>query len=224
MVMMKKSRNKSRKGSDKYLNKIPNNLYYGIGLFIVFLVGLLWLLSKDSKNLPSTAPNSVRIVRHDASFNSSVDKIMNAYFIMHNAFVEADTILIKKSMPELLKALDGFSAQDVAKENKSITETVAQQVRDIRLNAASIGNQTDITEMRQDFRMVNESLYPFLKSIGYEGNTLYLQHCPMAFGENTGADWISNSVKIVNPYLGKNHPEYKSTMLHCGELVDSIIK
>jgi len=44
----------------------------------------------------------------------------------------------------------------------------------------------------------------------------------MAFGEDKGADWISNSEEIVNPYLGKNHPEYKGSMLHCGEIKDTI--
>ena len=31
-----------------------------------------------------------------------------------------------------------------------------------------------------------------------------------------------NTEEIINPYLGKNHPEFKSGMLHCGEVKDSI--
>jgi len=26
----------------------------------------------------------------------------------------------------------------------------------------------------------------------------------------------------VNPYLGKNHPEHKDNMLHCGSIKDTI--
>ena len=63
------------------------------------------------------------------------------------------------------------------------------------------------TEMRQDFRMVSENLYPFLKTIGYEGPKLYWQNCPMAFGENKEGNWLSNTSEIINPYLGKNHPD-----------------
>ena len=40
--------------------------------------------------------------------------------------------------------------------------------------------------------------------------------------EDKGANWISNTPEIINPYLGKNHPEFKATMLHCGETKDSI--
>ena len=70
--------------------------------------------------------------------------------------------------------------------------------------------------------MIGESIYPLLKTIHYDGNTLYWQNCPMAFGEDKGANWISNTAEIINPYLGKNHPEFKGTMLHCGEVKDSI--
>ena len=45
----------------------------------------------------------------------------------------------------------------------------------------------------------------------------------MAINDSIPANWISNSQEILNPYLGKIHPEYKATMLHCGEVKDSII-
>ncbi len=96
------------------------------------------------------------------------------------------------------------------------------QIEDIATNAVALQGETDLKEMRQDFRMISENLYPFLKTIKYEGPTLYWQNCPMAFGEGMEANWISNTKEIVNPYLGKNHPEFKSSMLHCGEVKDTI--
>ncbi len=44
----------------------------------------------------------------------------------------------------------------------------------------------------------------------------------MAFGEGKDASWISSTEEIINPYLGKNHPEFKDSMLHCGEIKDTI--
>jgi len=76
--------------------------------------------------------------------------------------------------------------------------------------------------MRHDFSMVSENLYPLLKTIHYEGPKLYWQNCPMAFGDDKPANWLSNTAEILNPYLGKKHPEYKSAMLHCGENMDSL--
>jgi hypothetical protein len=45
----------------------------------------------------------------------------------------------------------------------------------------------------------------------------------MAFGEDHDANWISNTAEIINPYLGKKNPEFKATMIHCGETKDSIV-
>ena len=44
-----------------------------------------------------------------------------------------------------------------------------QQVSEMKANADPILQETDLTQMRQDFSMVSENLYPFLKTIGYEG-------------------------------------------------------
>ena len=104
-----------------------------------------------------------------------------------------------------------------------IFEAASETIADLRRNAQSLLQQNNITEMRKDFSMVTEMLYPaFFKTINYEGEKLYLQHCPMAFDGDQGANWISNELEIVNPYLGKNHPKYKGTMLHCGEIKDTI--
>jgi hypothetical protein len=111
---------------------------------------------------------------------------------------------------------------ELKKDSSGIYISAIQQLSDVKANAESLLSQSDITEIRQDFRMIGESIYPLLKTIHYEGKTLYWQNCPMAFGEDKGANWISNTEEIINPYLGKNHPEFKSGMLHCGEVKDSI--
>ena len=123
----------------------------------------------------------------------------------------------------LISMLDSIPVSELNNDSANVSEVAKATIADIRANAVSLLSQADITEMRQDFRMMTEMMYPaFFNTINYEGQKLYLQHCPMAFGEDKGADWISNSEEIVNPYLGKNHPEYKGSMLHCGEIKDTI--
>jgi Cu(I)/Ag(I) efflux system membrane fusion protein len=43
---------------------------------------------------------------------------------------------------------------------------------------------------------------------------LYVLHCPMA-NNNKGADWLSASSEVKNPFYG-------SAMLTCGELKETI--
>src|SRR5258706_3727402 len=94
---------------------------------------------------------------------------------------------------------------------------------DIKSFADTLVKGTTLEKMRHDFASLNESLYPFLKGINYGGKKLYWYNCGMPFGENTSANWISATDDHKNPYLGKYHPEYKSAMLGCGELQDTIV-
>jgi hypothetical protein len=196
-------------------------------LAIVFLAiivfGAWWLFFKTDKAADSLNTNEeVRVAKkHSEAFNNSIANAINSYLDMKSAFVEADTMNVKTNATKFISAIDSIKTDEFQKEDAQIFGAIQQQLSDIKANATPILQETDITQMRQDFRMVSENLYPFLKTIGYEGQKLYWQNCPMAFGENE-ANWLSNTSEIINPYLGKNHPEYKSTMLHCGENKDSI--
>jgi hypothetical protein len=169
---------------------------------------------------PKTPP--IVLKQHSDSFNLSVANTLNAYFDMQSAFVEADSAKAKEYCKKMLVLLDSIRLKELKKDTSGIYMTDSLTLENIRSNAKSLLLQTDITEMRKDFSMVNENLYPFLKAINYKGPDMYWQKCPMAFGEDKPANWLSKTIEINNPYLGKFHPEYKGSMLHCGEILDTI--
>ena len=165
---------------------------------------------------------AIKTSRHSAGFNTSFDAMMSHYFSIKDALVEADSIKAKEAVKSFIAATDSLKIDELKNDSAAVYQSVTMQLTDIKANAESILKQPNLTEMRHDFWGVSESIYPLLKSVHYEGNTLYWQNCPMAFGEDKGANWISNTEEVINPYLGKKHPEYKATMLHCGEVKDSI--
>lgn len=169
---------------------------------------------------PKQAPLALK--KHTNAFNQSITTAMNAYFDMKAAFVDADTVKAKESCRKFVQLMDSIPFDELKKDTTGIYEIAFNDFSNIRSNAESLLVQADITEMRKDFGMVSENLYPFLRTINYEGEKMYWQNCPMAFGDDKGANWISNTREIVNPYLGKNHPEFKGSMLHCGEIKDTI--
>lgn len=194
-----------------------------LAVLVLIALGAWWFLVRGTKQNsgPKEQPLAVKI--HSPAFNQSVDSMVSAYIELKNAFVDADTMLAKTACKKFIRLTDSLPVDELKKDTTGIYEGASMQLKDIKANAESLLTQKDLTEMRQDFRMVSESIYPLLKTIHYEGGKLYWQNCPMAFGEGKDASWISNTEEIVNPYLGKNHPEYKATMLHCGEVKDSII-
>ena len=184
---------------------------------------IYWFQFRDKKIVPE-APRQValKVNRHDAIFNDKIDSLLQNYFKIKAALVDTDSVRAKLVNNNLVDFLSRINIDELKTEPAGIFESAAMFLSDIKLNAASFANQQTITEMRQDFKGISENLYPFLKTIHYEGKILYWQNCPMAFGENNSANWISNTEEIINPYMGKHHPEYKGTMLHCGEVKDSI--
>lgn len=196
--------------------------------FIVILIAAIsvyWFFIRTKESTPKPPKQApVAVKQHSDSFNSSVDNLMNAYFAMKDAFVESDTASAKKYAAGFISLLDSIPLDELKKDDTLIIATAKANISDIKSNAQALLTQTDITMMRQDFRTVSDMLYPsFFMTINYEGPALYLQNCPMAFEGDKDANWISNSDEVINPYLGKNHPKYKATMLNCGEVKDSIV-
>lgn len=194
--------------------------------FILILLAVFctyWVFTKGKKEgMAMAKAEALMSNSHSDSFNRGIDSLLNAYFLIKEALVNTDSLSAKSACKSLIILADTNRLAELKKDSSGIYSSAIMQLSDAKANAESLLNQTDITEIRQDFRMIGESIYPLLKTIHYEGKTLYWQNCPMAFGEDKGANWISNTEEIINPYLGKNHPEFKSGMLHCGEVKDSI--
>jgi hypothetical protein len=71
----------------------------------------------------------------------------------------------------------------------------------------------DISSQRNQFTLLSEKAYEMVKAFG-AGKPVYQVHCPMAM-DNEGANWLSDSREIKNPYFGKN-------MLTCGSITEAI--
>jgi Protein of unknown function (DUF3347) len=193
-------------------------------IIILAIGGYYWYRisrSNNGANVPKQAP--ITLNKHSEAFNNSVSAAMNAYFDMSAAFVEADTAKVKEYDRKFIQLLGSIPMDELKKDTTNIYDIAMSFFADIKSNAASILNMTDIGEMRKDFKTLSENLYPsFFKTINYEGDKMYWQYCPMAFGDEQGANWISKTTETINPYLGKNHPEFKGSMLHCGMVKDTI--
>ncbi|NOT94563.1 DUF3347 domain-containing protein [Ferruginibacter sp.] len=200
------------------MKKILALLVLVIAAFCVY-----WFVFRNKGGDSGPKQQPLALKKHSAQFNQSVAATMGAYFEMQNALVDADTTKTKEACRKFIGLIDSVKLDELKKDTASIFETAQANLTDVKMNAESLLKQTDITEMRQDFRMVSEMLYPsFFNAINYEGPKMYWQNCPMAFGEGKEANWISSSEEILNPYLGKNHPVHKGDMLHCGEIKDTI--
>ena len=193
-----------------------------IAVLLVVAFVVYWFKFRADDNTEGPKQVALKVGKHSQAFNSSIDSFVYAYLEIKNAFVEADSLKAKQAGNGFIAFLSKVNIDELKKDTTSIFETASGFLNDVKASAESMGKGQTITDMRQDFKSISDNMYPFLRAIHYEGKKLYWQICPMAFGEDKPANWISNTEEIVNPYMGKYHPEYKSSMLHCGEVQDTI--
>lgn len=204
---------------------VDKRAWLWLGLLILAVIGYMAFqfirFGGGGDHGPKQAP--IKINKHSDAFNNSIAATLNAYYEMQSAFVEDDTAGAKAACRKMITLADSIRIQELKKDTAGIFITDSSVLADVKANAQSLLAQKDITEMRKDFKGVSDNLHTFLLGINYVGPTIYLQNCPMAFGEGKEANWISNTSEIMNPYLGKHHPEFRNAMLHCGETKDSIV-
>src|SRR4026207_446125 len=133
-------------------------------LAIIFLAavlyGLWWYFFKKHTGSVMAKTDAIEIKKHTDVFNQSVTTAMNSYFDLKAAFVDADTVKIKNETQKFITSVDSIKVEELKKDTNTIVETVQSQLNDIKANANAILPEPDLTEMRQDFRMISENLYP----------------------------------------------------------------
>lgn len=117
--------------------------------------------------------------------------VISDYMALKDAFVQSDIQTVKSLALDLVKTLE---VQNVKIE---IIEA-----------ARSIASNEDLDQQRIAFKTVTDGLIEEWQS--NDAQTIYVQYCPMAF-DNTGANWLSLSEEIRNPYFGDK-------MLTCGRV------
>jgi Protein of unknown function (DUF3347) len=193
-------------------------------LVVVFLAfGIWWIFFRKAPGKPQEQKQeAIKSGKHSEAFNASVLKAISSYMDMKNAFVKGDTGLVKENSKQFITTMDSVDLDDLKKDSSAIYLSAKQEASDIKANASAIAMESSISEMRQDFRMVSENLYPFLKIIGYEGPRLYWRSCPDAFGENMEGTWLSNSREVSNPYQNASGHSGVSDNANCGDTKDSL--
>lgn len=185
-------------------------------IFIIFLPLSIYLGCKDKTPVTHNSSNIKSALRPTQTLLAS--EILQHYYQLKDALLatrnkDADEAAgkMKTSILRLKKEWDNDSA------------SVATNFRVIEKETDSMLIQLDLIRSIKDetcerkriyFKPLSNLTYRFLKTIDIKNVQAYHQYCPMALNEQ-GADWLSTSPKIENPYFGQK-------MLTCGELIDTI--
>lgn len=144
-------------------------------------------------------------------FKEQLTAIASTYLLLKDALVASDQ---QKAAENVNDILDNTEKVDMSLVKDKAHIYWMEQLKAIQAHGKKIGESEDIEEQRKQFDFLSQALIKSLKVFGVEGDTFYVQHCPMA-NDNDGAAWLSKHEKILNPYFGEK-------MLTCGTVQDTI--
>ena len=131
--------------------------------------------------------------------------------VTQEAVVEEPNALVNDyiALKDALVATNAADAQTAA-QTLATNEAATESIKSL---AQTISETEDVELQREKFFELTTAFIEYAKANDL-GTKLYVQYCPMAFN-NTGANWVSVSSEIRNPYFGDR-------MLKCGRVDEEI--
>lgn len=195
-----------------------------LGILILLFAGYIWLTYfRGGRKAPKgPKPVPMAVSKHSELFNKSVQSLLNAYYNMSEGFVNWDTAVVNNYAAELKTSLDSLKIDELKVDSVDIYQSALDPLANSRGNVNTILSSAAINEKRTAFNNLSENLRQLFIVVRYDREKIYWQECPMAFGDDQPANWLSRTDEVRNPYLGTKHPEYKDGMLSCGGPKDTL--
>jgi hypothetical protein len=186
-------------------------LIFGIALSSIFFVACNNDGSKQETSSATSETMETKSNKTVSDNKSPINGIVAGYLDMKNAFAKDDDKGAADAGKELVKTFDGFDKSVLTQEQAKVFEDIKTDARE---HAEHIGsNAGNIAHQREHFEMLSQDVYDLVKVAG-AGEKLYYANCPM-YNHNKGANWLSETKEIQNPYLGK-------AMATCGSVKEEI--
>ncbi len=129
----------------------------------------------------------------EKSIEEDTDAILEGYMNIENALADDNSEYAQKAATKLLN------------------ETTALNESYMKKTLEELSKASDLPEQRKHFATLSKQLYTIFNETDLEGKTIYWNHCPMAM-DGKGANWLSLTEKISNPYMGQMMPSCGSVM------------
>jgi hypothetical protein len=194
------------------------------GILAIALVTLTATSCKDTKkehNNDDGHHNEERGMHNEASMESSNDmmsdgqKTSKSTLLVAN-YLELKDALVADNKDGAAKAggimVSAFNSFDISSFTSEEQEELKDIMEDAKEHAEHI-SESPIEHQREHFDVLSVDLIDMIAITGTE-KTLYQDFCPM-YNNKKGAQWLSATKEIKNPYYG-------SKMMTCGSVQKQI--
>ena len=182
-------------------------------LLIILLAFIASCGSSDKKSEENKPQPALSKSNNTDVFNIAFEELMNNYYHLKDNFITESDTIINVYARKLIVNIDSLPLTTL-KADTNVIATAKATAQSILAELNGLLAEKNIEAKRKSFATLSEEMYDLIRTVQYDKATVYHAHCPMAFN-GVGANWLSNSADIKNPYIPKQ-------MLSCGEVTDSI--
>ena len=141
--------------------------------------------------------------------NNATNAIIDNYLQIKNALVADDQETAAQAGGKLVGKFEDFDQSNYSSEEQ---QELADIIEDAKEHAEHIA-ESAIDHQREHFDILSKDVIDMIAITG-TNKKLYQDFCPM-YNNNKGAQWLSASKEIKNPYFG-------SKMMDCGKIQKEI--
>ncbi|MBS1627248.1 MAG: DUF3347 domain-containing protein [Bacteroidetes bacterium] len=183
----------------------------------LIIILVVFIASCSSSSDKKTEENKPQLALNKSNntdiFNTAFAELMSNYYHLKDNFITESDTIINVYTKKLIINIDSLPINTL-KADTNIVATAKATAQSISAELNGLLAEKNIEAKRKSFATLSEEMYDLIRTVQYDKATIYHAHCPMAFN-GVGANWLSNSLDIKNPYIPKQ-------MLTCGEITDSI--
>lgn len=183
---------------------------------LLILAALLLSVALQGCSAPQLSPKPTVLPTSAASDSLTVSfaVLLQSYFGLKNALVADDAHAANELARNLVVDIADFRlsiSKDTSLRNIALP---LLSLADSAVRAMISVDDESCEHQRIAFRRLSENFLLLVGEMPLRHVVIYRQHCPMAFNDR-GADWMSESPEVRNPYFGRK-------MLECGEVSDTL--
>ncbi len=168
--------------------------------------------AEQAKGSDTSTPIEVKAFENvDASVKTQINGFLADYFALNQALIEDNQVGAKAAAKKLSETVGKFDMSKLAGEQMDFYHT---QFAELNHGLKVINESGDIEETRLGLATLSEAMYALVKAYHPNQSELFYQFCPMA-KNGDGANWLSSTKEIVNPYMGQR-------MLKCGSTKETL--
>ncbi|MDP8233092.1 MAG: efflux RND transporter periplasmic adaptor subunit [Candidatus Zophobacter franzmannii] len=165
------------------------------------------LMNKQSMMNPKHKEPSNNLSLQLSKFNrETLNKVLQKYFQLTTNLVHANPKLSQKSAEAMQKHISQLS--DTGFYGDALEDWKTRKLILTKYLSQLVESQS-IETQRQAFKPLSVQVIELAKMYKLNNKPMFVQFCPMADNDK-GAQWLSNTKEILNPYFG-------DLMLECGE-------